>query len=80
MINDKVVVLQEALQMAKGYNRQDRALRLMRKIAIRMAREIGRPVDNHEVEVLLEIRNAYQNSVGTMDDLIRRFDLVSIIA
>ena len=61
-------------------NRQDRAIRLMRKLAIRMARQIGKPVDNHEIEVLLEIRNTYHNAVGKIDDLIRRFDLLSIIA
>jgi len=61
-------------------NRQARALRLMRKLAIRMARRIDATVDQWEVDVMIEIRNNYHDAVGHVDDLLRRFDLVSIIA
>lgn len=61
-------------------NRQARALKIMRKLAKRMANELGTNLDNFEVDVLLEIRSNYQDAVGRVDDLIRRFDLVSIIA
>ena len=65
--------------MSKG-NRQARALNVMRKIAKQMARELGKNLDTFEVDVLLEIRGNYHDAVGRVDDLIRRFDLVSIIA
>ena len=61
-------------------NRQARALRLMRKLAVRMAHRIGARVDKWEIDVMLEVRNNYHDAVGQIDDLLRRFDLVSIIA
>jgi len=67
-------------KMVKKGNRQDRAMRLMCKIAVRMSKELGQPLDNHEIDVILEIRNTYYQAVGRIDDLVRRFDLMSIIA
>jgi len=61
-------------------NRQARAIRLMRIIAIRMARKIGEDIKDFEIDFLMEIRGKYQDIVGRVDDLIRRFDLLSIIA
>jgi hypothetical protein len=45
-----------------------------------MSKELGQPLDNHEIDVILEIRNTYYQAVGRIDDLVRRFDLMSIIA
>lgn len=61
-------------------NRQARALRLMRKLAVRMARKIDARVDQLEVDAMIDVRNDYYDAVGRIDDLLRRFDLVSIIA
>lgn len=63
-----------------GRNRQARALRLMRKLAVRMARKIDARVDQLEVDAMIDVRNDYYDAVGRIDDLLRRFDLVSIIA
>lgn len=63
-----------------GRNRQARALRLMRKLAVRMARKMDARVDQLEVDALIDVRNDYYDAVGRIDDLLRRFDLVSIIA
>lgn len=63
-----------------GRNRQARALRLMRKLAVRMARKIDARVDKLEVDAMIDVRNDYYDAVGRIDDLLRRFDLVSIIA
>lgn len=63
-----------------GRDRQARALRLMRKLAVRMASRTGARLDDMEVDNMLEVRNDYHDAVGRIDDLLRRFDLVSIIA
>ena len=65
--------------MSRG-NRQVRAFNVMVKIAKRMSRQLGKNIDAFEIDSLLEIRGNYQDEVGRVDDLIRRFDLVSIIA
>jgi hypothetical protein len=65
--------------MSRG-NRQVRAFNVMVKIAKRMSRQLGQNIDAFEIDSLLEIRGNYQDEVGKVDDLIRRFDLVSIIA
>jgi hypothetical protein len=65
--------------MSRG-NRQVRAFNVMVKIAKRMSRQLGKNIDAFEIDSLLEIRGNYQDEVGKVDDLIRRFDLVSIIA
>lgn len=65
--------------MSRG-NRQVRAFNVMIKIAKRMSRKLGQNIDAFEIDSLLEIRGNYQDEVGKVDDLIRRFDLVSIIA
>jgi len=61
-------------------NRQARAVRLMRMIAVRMAKKMGEEIESFEIDLLIEIRGKYQDIVGRVDDLIRRFDLLSIIA
>jgi len=60
-------------------NRQLRAYFVMRKIAKRMAKKLGTTLENDELEFLVDIRQDYFDLVGTVDDNIRRFDLVSII-
>jgi len=60
-------------------NRQLRAYFIMRKIAKRMAKELGKTLHQDDLDTLVDIRNHYFNRVGTVDDNIRRFDLVSII-
>lgn len=61
-------------------NRQIRAFVLMRRLSKRMAQEMGCNLSDDDMEVMLEIRNNYYDHVGRVNDNIRRFDLVSIIA
>ena len=49
-------------------------------LSARMARRVGCDIDC-EIDSMLRVRDKYEEAVGgTIDDNLRRFDLVSIIA
>jgi len=60
-------------------NRQIRAYFIMRKIAKKMAQRMGNSLPSDDIDFLLDTRNQYLDHVGSVDDYIRRFDLMSII-
>ena len=61
-------------------DRQAKAMRIMVVLSARMARRVGCETD-FEIDSMLRVRDKYEEAVGGMiDDNLRRFDLVSIIA
>ena len=61
-------------------DRQAKAMRIMMVLSARMARRVGCDIDG-EIDSMLRVRDKYEEAVGgTIDDNLRRFDLVSIIA
>ena len=55
-------------------------MRIMVVLSARMARRVGCETDC-EIDSMLRVRDKYEEAVGgTIDDNLRRFDLVSIIA
>jgi hypothetical protein len=61
-------------------DRQAKAMRIMVVLSARMARRVGCET-NCEIDSMLRVRDKYEEAVGgTIDDNLRRFDLVSIIA
>lgn len=61
-------------------DRQAKAMRIMMVLSARMARKVGDEI-SFEIDSMLRVRDKYEEAVGgTIDDNLRRFDLVSIIA
>lgn len=44
-----------------------------------MAQRMGNSLPSDDIDFLLDTRNQYLDHVGSVDDYIRRFDLMSII-